>query len=116
MAAATDWARIADLYGLLVGLTGSAVVELNRAVAYSMAFGPTEGLALIDAIAEAPALARDDMLPGVRGDLLCRLGRYQEARAEFERAGSLTGNRRERELLRARAAASGKDGTPRDGR
>ena len=111
----TDWTRITALYDALASLTPSPVVELNRAVAYSMAFGPAEGLAIIDAIAEDLALARYHLLPSVRGDLLFKLGRFEEARAEFERAASLTENRRERELLRARAAASGAGGAARDG-
>jgi RNA polymerase sigma factor (sigma-70 family) len=102
----TDWTRIAALYDALATLTPSPVVELNRAVAYSMAFGPSEGLAIVDAIADDPALARYHLLPSVRGDLLFKLGRFREARAEFERAATLTGNVREREMLLARSASA----------
>ncbi|MFE7126691.1 RNA polymerase sigma factor [Streptomyces sp. NPDC057617] len=102
----TDWATIAALYGRLMALTPSPVVELNRAVAVSMAEGPTAGLKLVDALAAEPALKDYHLLPSVRGDLLERLGRNEEARAEFERAASLTRNARERELLRERAARS----------
>jgi predicted RNA polymerase sigma factor len=102
----TDWAMIAALYGRLAALTPSPVVELNRAVAVSMAEGPEAGLALADALAGEPALKDYHLLPSVRGDLLARLGRREEARAEFERAASLTRNARERELLLARAADS----------
>ncbi|MFB7516941.1 RNA polymerase sigma factor [Streptomyces sp. NPDC056144] len=100
---ATDWPTIAALYGRLGALAPSPVVELNRAVAVSMADGPEAGLALVDALADEPALADYHLLPSVRGDLLARLGRTAEARAEFERAASLTRNARERELLRERA-------------
>jgi predicted RNA polymerase sigma factor len=99
----TEWTQITALYDALAAIMPSPVVELNRAVAYSMAFGPAEGLAIIDAIAENPALARYHLLPSVRGDLLFKLGRFREARAEFERSAALSGNRRERELLLARA-------------
>ena len=102
----TDWPRIAALYEALAELNPSPVVELNRAVAVSMAYGPQAGLALVDALAAEPALARYHLLPSVRGDLLARLGRAQEARAEFERAAALTANERERGLLLARAQAS----------
>ncbi|MFH7600220.1 RNA polymerase sigma factor [Streptomyces racemochromogenes] len=101
----TDWTAIATLYGRLVRLLPSPVVELNRAVAVSMAEGPEAALPLVDALAAAPALRSYHLLPSVRGDLLERLGRGQEARAEFERAASLTRNARERDLLLARAAA-----------
>lgn len=101
----TDWATIAGLYGRLAALTPSPVVELNRAVAVSMAEGPEAGLALVDALAAEPALRGYHLLPSVRGDLLARLGRTREARAEFVRAAGLTRNERERALLRARAAA-----------
>ena len=100
----TEWTQMSALYDALAALTPSPVVELNRAVAYSMAFGPLEGLAIIDAIADDPALARYHLLPSVRGDLLFKLGRFRDARVEFERAASFTENRRERELLLARAA------------
>ncbi|MFF2507936.1 RNA polymerase sigma factor [Streptomyces sp. NPDC058067] len=102
----TDWRQIAALYALLAARTPSPVVELNRAVAVSMAEGPEAGLALVDALAGEPALRAYHLLPSVRGDLLERLGRYEEARAEFERAASLTGNEREREFLLGRARAS----------
>jgi len=101
----TDWPRIAALYEALAQLSPSPVVELNRAVALAMAFGPAAGLALVDALRGEPALASYHLLPSVRGDLLAKLGRLDEARAEFERAAALTGNARERELLLARAAA-----------
>ncbi|CAM5353187.1 Sigma-70 family RNA polymerase sigma factor OS=Streptomyces alboniger OX=132473 GN=CP975_01555 PE=3 SV=1 [Streptomyces alboniger] len=100
----TDWRQIAALYALLAARTPSPVVELNRAVAVSMADGPAAGLALVDALTAAPALRGYHLLPSVRGDLLARLGRPAEAREEFERAASLTRNQRERELLLARAA------------
>jgi RNA polymerase sigma factor (sigma-70 family) len=104
-AAETDWRRIAALYGELGRIAPSPVVELNRAVAVGMAVGPAEGLEIADAVADDPALAAYPALPAARGDLLERLGRFREARAEFERAASLTGNGRERRVLRARAAA-----------
>ncbi|MEV0774714.1 sigma-70 family RNA polymerase sigma factor [Streptomyces sp. NPDC050428] len=100
----TDWATIAGLYGRLAALTPSPVVELNRAVAVSMADGPEAGLALVDALAAEPALRGYHLLPSVRGDLLARLGRTEEARAEFVRAAGLTRNERERRLLEERAA------------
>ena len=100
----TDWVRIAALYDALSQVAPSPVVELNRAVAVAMAFGPVAGLELVDALAAEPALDGYHLLPSVRGDLLARLGRRAEARAEFERAAALAGNERERELLRARAA------------
>ena len=102
----TDWERIAALYDALAQIAPSPVVELNRAVAVAMAFGPAEGLALVDALAGERALEGYHLLPGVRGDLLVRLGRGAEARAEFERAAALTRNARERELLLGRAAAA----------
>jgi RNA polymerase sigma-70 factor (ECF subfamily) len=101
----TDWTKIAALYAALAQLTLSPVVELNRAVAISMAFGPSAGLQIVDTLAEEGALDGYHLLPTVRGDLLAKLGRYEEARAELERAASLTRNVRERELLLARAAA-----------
>jgi RNA polymerase sigma factor (sigma-70 family) len=101
----TDWVRIAALYAALVRVQPSPVVELNRAVAVAMAFGPAAGLEIVDALAGEPALAGYHLLPSVRGDLLYQLGRLPEARAEFERAAGLTRNARERELLQARAAA-----------
>jgi RNA polymerase sigma-70 factor, ECF subfamily len=103
----TDWSRIAALYDALAQLTPSPVVELNRAVAVGMAFGPAAGLELVEALASEPALAAYHLLPSVRGDLLVKLGRPDEARAEFERAASLTRNARERGLLLGRAAACG---------
>ncbi|TMH76969.1 MAG: RNA polymerase sigma factor [Betaproteobacteria bacterium] len=107
-AAETDWVRIAALYDALAQIAPSPVVELNRAVAVAMAFGPAEGLALVDALAAEPALKTYHLLPAVRGDLLVKLGRLDEARAEFERAASLTRNSREKKLLLDRAAASHK--------
>jgi RNA polymerase sigma factor (sigma-70 family) len=104
-AAETDWARIAALYGELGRVTPSPVVELNRAGAVSMAEGPAAGLAIADALRSEPALKSYHLLPAVRGDLLARLGRDAEARAEFEHAATLTQNAREREVLRGRAAA-----------
>ena len=101
---ATDWQRIAALYDALAALTGSPVVELNRAVAVTMAFGPDAGLEIADALTEERALRGYHLLPGVRGDILARLGRLGEARAEFARAAELCENERERELLLARAA------------
>ena len=101
----TDWTRITALYDGLAQLAPSPVVELNRAVAYGMAFGPAAGLEIVDAVAAEPALERYHLLPTVRGDLLAKLGRFGEARDEFERAASLTHNSRERQLLLARAAA-----------
>ena len=104
-AADTDWARIAALYDALAELGPSPVVELNRAVAVGMAFGPAAGLELVDALASEPSLKTYHHLPSARGDLLEKLGRYVEARVEFERAAALTQNARERDLLRERAAA-----------
>jgi len=101
----TDWARIAALYDALGRVAPSPVVELNRAVAVSMAFGPAAGLALVDALAAEPSLKAYHLLPSVRGDLLNKLGRRREARAEFARAAGLTQNLRERELLLSRARA-----------
>lgn len=103
----TDWARIAALYDALAQLVPSPVVELNRAVALSMAYGPATGLALVDALSSEPLLQAYHLLPSVRGDLLAKLGRFDEARAEFERAAALTRNARERELLLERARAAG---------
>jgi RNA polymerase sigma factor (sigma-70 family) len=102
---ATDWARIAALYAVLNRLAPSPVVELNRAVAVAMAEGPAQGLALVDALADDPALRSYHLLPSVRGDLLEKLGRTAEASAEFERAATLTSNTSEQDLLRARAHA-----------
>ncbi len=100
----TDWPRIAALYARLAQLVPSPVVELNRAVAVSMALGPAAGLALVDQLGDEPALASYHLLPAVRGDLLAKLGRHTEARVEFERAAALTRNERERALLAERAA------------
>jgi RNA polymerase sigma-70 factor, ECF subfamily len=99
----TDWVRMAALYGALASLAPSPVVELNRAVAVGMAYGPEAGLSVLDALADAPALAGYHLLPSVRGDLLAKLGRSEEARAEFLRAAELTRNARERALLLGRA-------------
>jgi predicted RNA polymerase sigma factor len=101
----TDWKRIVELYETLGTVTPSPIVELNRAVAVSMAHGPEAGLAIADALRSEPALEGYHLLPAVRGDLLAKLGRAQEARAEFERAAAMTRNARERELLLERAAA-----------
>lgn len=104
---ATDWARIAALYALLAETTPSPVIELNRAVAVSMAFGPAAGLEIVDSLSSEPSLENYHLLPTVRGDLLQRLGRVDEARGQFERAAALTRNERERAVLLARAAACG---------
>ncbi|MGI5291694.1 RNA polymerase sigma factor [Nonomuraea polychroma] len=101
----TDWVRIAGLYEELAKLSRSPVVELNRAVALSMAYGPAVGLELLDQILDEPSLKDYHLLPSVRGDFLYKLGRREEARAEFERAASMTRNARERTLLEERAAA-----------
>lgn len=106
----TDWKRIAALYEALAQASPSPVVELNRAVAHSMAFGPAAGLRIVDALLSEPALKGYHLLPSVRGDLLAKLGRWDEARAEIERAASLTRNAREKSLLRERAAACAKAG------
>ena len=103
----TDWERIAALYDELARVVPSPVVELNRGVAHGMAFGPAAGLALVDALTSEPSLQGYHLLPSVRGDLLAKLGRLDEARAELERAASLTRNARERALLLQRAAAAG---------
>ena len=105
----TDWKRIAALYDALVRLSPSPVVELNRAVAISMAFGPAPALEIVDALTRERALDGYHLLPSVRGDLLAKLGRFDEARAEFQRAASLTQNVRERTLLLARAETSERD-------
>jgi RNA polymerase sigma factor (sigma-70 family) len=101
----TDWVRIAALYEELARLTPSPVIDLNRAVALAMAYGPAAGLELVDTLTSEPSLRGYHLLPSVRGDLLAKLGRYAEARDEFDRAASLTHNERERTLLRQRAAA-----------
>jgi RNA polymerase sigma factor (sigma-70 family) len=110
----TDWARIALLYAELAELAPSPVVELNRAVAVAMAFGPARGLEIVDALRDEPSLAGYHLLPSVRGDFLHKLGRLDEARAEFERAAGLTRNVRERDLLLERAAACGRPSPPSD--
>ena len=102
----TDWGRIAGLYDTLIVVTPSPVVELNRGVAHAFAFGPQAGLDIVDGLADEPTLKAYHLLPGVRGDLLQKLGRTKEARAEFERAAGLTRNAREQDLLLARAAAT----------
>lgn len=104
----TDWERIAALYDALAQLSPSPIIELNRAVALAMAYGPAVGLALVDQLATAPALGDYHLLPSVRGDLLARLGRFDEARAELARAASLARNSRERELLLERARTTGR--------
>ena len=104
-AAETDWARIAALYEALARRAPSPVVDLNRAVAVAMAFGPAAGLELVDALSSEPSLKSYHLVPSVRGDFLRKLDRFDEARAEFERAASLTRNARERALLLERAAA-----------
>ncbi|PYO35145.1 MAG: RNA polymerase subunit sigma-24 [Gemmatimonadetes bacterium] len=100
----TDWTRITALYDALAQLAPSPVVELNRGVAYGIAFGPAAGLEIVDALVSQPALERYHLLWSVRGDLLAKLGRFEDARMEFERAASMTLNARERDLLLARAA------------
>ena len=102
----TDWPRIVALYEALVRIVPSPIVELNRAVAHAMAFGPEAGLDLVEPLMSEPALEGYHLLPSVRGDFLARLGRFDEARAEFERAASLTRNARERELLLEKARKS----------
>jgi predicted RNA polymerase sigma factor len=106
---ATRWDVIAALYGVLGEIGPSPVVELNRAVAVSMAEGPAAGLALVEELLEDPVLRDYHLLPSVRGDLLFKLGRFEQARAEFERAAGLTRNERERKLLLDRAAACLRD-------
>jgi RNA polymerase sigma-70 factor (ECF subfamily) len=108
----TDWARIVTLYDELAELTPSPVVDLNRAVAVSMASGPAAGLELVDALASEPSLKAYHLLPSVRGDLLAKLGRLEEARVELERAASITRNVRERKLLLERAAACARGAAP----
>ena len=111
-AAETDWERIAALYDALAQLMPSPIVELNRAVAVAMAFGPSAGLEIIDAIASEPSLKAYHLLPSVRGDFLFKLGRFAEALAEFQRAASLTHNTREREFLLGRAQACAAEPSP----
>ena len=106
----TDWQRIAALYDALAQVAPSPVVELNRAVAVAMAFGPEAGLELVDELADEGSLKNYHLLPSVRGDLLMKLHRYDEARVEFERAAAMTANVREKALLNARAAAAGNEG------
>lgn len=108
----TDWSRIAALYTALGRIMPSPVVELNRAVAMSMAFGPQAGLDLVDALRTEPMLKGYHLLPAVRGDLLAKVGRFSDARAEFERAAELTRNERERALLLERAAACARGTAP----
>ncbi len=103
----TDWEQIASLYGVLAKAAPSPVVELNRAVAVGMAYGPERGLEIADALVDEPSLRGYHLLPSVRGDLLARLGRRGEARAQFERAAELTRNAAERRVLLDRAAALG---------
>jgi len=110
--AETDWARIASLYEALAQVSPSPVVELNRAVALGMAFGPAAGLELVDRLTSEPSLQRYHLLPSVRGDLLAKLGRFDEARKELERAASLTRNGRERKLLLERAAECARGSAP----
>jgi RNA polymerase sigma-70 factor (ECF subfamily) len=105
VAADTDWAQIASVYAVLAARTGSPIVELNRAVAVSMAEGPAAGLAIVDDLRSDPALAAYHLLPSVRGDLLFKLGRLDEARVEFAAAAEMTNNDQERDLLLGRAAA-----------
>ncbi|WEY41787.1 RNA polymerase sigma factor [Paraburkholderia sp. SUR17] len=105
----TDWPQIVALYDALAQVAPSPVVELNRAVAVSMAFGPAAGLEIVEQLADDPALASYPWLPAAQGDLLARLGRRDEARAAFERAAAMTRNRRDQEVLLARAAGMGKE-------
>jgi predicted RNA polymerase sigma factor len=111
-AAQTDWPRIAALYEALAQLAPSPIVELNRAVALSMAFGPAVGLELVDALRSEPQLKGYHLLPSVRGDLLARLSRHAEAGEEFKRAAELTRNARERKLLLLRAQACATSSPP----
>jgi RNA polymerase sigma factor (sigma-70 family) len=108
----TDWPRIATLYATLAQLTPSPIIELNRAVAVSMAFGPQAGLDIVDSLTSDPALSAYHLLPAVRADLLKKLGRLSEAQSEFTRAASLARNSRERTLLLTRAAACAADALP----
>ena len=107
----TDWETIAALYGTLLQSNPSPIVELNRAVAVSMASGPAAGLALVDRLISEPVLANYHLLPSVRGDLLAKLGRHEEARIEFERAAGMTRNAREREFLLTRSHSSAREAT-----
>ncbi|MET0133709.1 MAG: RNA polymerase sigma factor [Kibdelosporangium sp.] len=108
----TDWAQIAALYAALAEMTGSPIVELNRAVALSMAYGPEAGLELVDTIVDEPTLKAYHLLPSVRGDFLAKLGRFEDAQREFERAATLTNNVREQNLLRERASACARGEAP----
>ena len=108
----TDWPRIVALYEILGEINPSPVVALNRAVAVSMASGPAAGLTLVDALISEPSLKGYHLLPSVRGDLLFKLGRYDEARGEFERAASLTRNARERTFVLGRAADCARKSAP----
>jgi predicted RNA polymerase sigma factor len=108
----TDWARIAALYDALGQLAPSPIVELNRGVALAMAFGPAVGLEVVDGLTSEPSLQAYHLLPSVRGDLLAKLGRLDEAREEFERAASMTRNGRQRTLALERAAACRRKSTP----
>jgi predicted RNA polymerase sigma factor len=105
-AAETDWARIVSLYNELATISPSPVIELNKAVAVSMAEGPSAALALLEPLLNEPVLKNYHLLPSVRGDLLARLERHADAAAEFERAASMTRNVREQDLLRSRARES----------
>lgn len=113
---ATDWRRIATLYGDLAALLDSPVIALNRAVAIGMAEGPRAALAIVDGLADEPALKSYHLLPSVRGDLLHRLGRFAEAHTAFEAAAALAGNTREREFLKRRAAVAARAAQDQDGR
>ena len=104
----TDWGQITELYGVLAEVMPSPIVELNRAVAVGMAYGPQAGLDLVDQLAAEPALRGYHLLPSVRGDLLLKLGRTAEAQAEFQRASELTANARERALSEQRARSAGR--------
>jgi len=108
----TDWARISALYDALAQLSPSPIVELNRAVALAMAYGPEAGLEIVEALTSEPSLSAYHLLPSVRGDFLAKLGRFDEARAELERAAALTRNTRERELLLERARACARESMP----
>jgi predicted RNA polymerase sigma factor len=109
---ATDWRRIAELYWELLDIDPSPVIELNRAMAIAMAFGAEAGLVVVDHLRDEPALQDYALLAGARGDLLERLGRHDEARVEFERAGALSSNEKERELMLARARRQLKKARP----
>jgi len=108
----TDWVKIAALYAALAQVAPSPVVELNRAVAVGMAFGPQAGLEIVESLKGEPSLDGYHLLPSVRGDLLAKVGRQDEARAEFQRAAALTRNARERELLLERARSCAAEPAP----